>query len=49
MAGKGANPLSTSDAYAKMIVAGRFYAKKEQLLFWKVVPKGTYDKIKDMR
>jgi len=32
-----------------MIVAGRPYAKKEQLLCWKVVPKGTYDKIKDMR
>jgi hypothetical protein len=47
MMAKGPKPLSISDGYAKMI-AGRPYAKKEQFLSRKVVPKGTYDKIKDM-
>jgi len=35
------------DAYAKKIVAGRPYAKKDQLLFKKILPKPVYDKIKD--
>ena len=35
------------DAYAKMIVAGRPYVKKDQLLSKKVLPKAVYDKIKD--
>ena len=36
------------DAYAKKIIAGRPYAKKEAFMFKGVLPKATYEKIKDL-
>ena len=36
------------DAYSAKIIAGRPYARKDQLLSRKIVPQATYDKMKDM-
>lgn len=36
------------DAYSKKIVAGRPYARKDQLVSKNILPQGTYDKIQAM-
>ena len=36
------------DAYSAKIVAGRPYARKDQLVSRKIIPQATYDKIKEM-
>jgi DNA uptake protein ComE-like DNA-binding protein len=35
------------DAYAKKIVDGRPYKRKDEVVQKKLIPQGTYDKIKD--
>lgn len=35
------------DTYAKKIIAGRPYAKKDQLVSRNIVPKAVYDKVKE--
>jgi len=36
------------EAYSKKIMAGRPFSNKSQLLSKKIIPKGVYDKVKDL-